>query len=53
MLLRLLDNEIKHINRLADRTAIFTAARLAEEAFAFIVAREMPAVDGLAAAASN
>ncbi|MGJ7609300.1 ArdC family protein, partial [Variovorax sp. LT1R20] len=31
-----------------DRTAIFTAARLAEEAFAFIVAREMPAVDGLA-----
>lgn len=36
-----------------DRTAIFTAARLAEEAFAFIVAREMPAVDGLAAAASD
>ncbi|WP_306882344.1 ArdC family protein [Variovorax boronicumulans] len=27
-----------------DRTAIFTAARLAEEAFAFIVAREMPAL---------
>lgn len=36
-----------------DRTAIFTAARLAEEAFAFIVAREMPAVDGLAAAAPD
>jgi len=28
----------------ADRTAIFTAARLAEEAFAYIVAREMPAL---------
>jgi antirestriction protein ArdC len=27
-----------------DRTAIFTAARLAEEAFEFIVAREMPAL---------
>ena len=36
-----------------DRTAIFTAARLAEEAFAFIVARKMPGVDGLAAAASD
>ena len=32
-----------------DRTAIFTAARLAEEAFAFIVAREMPALAGSAA----
>ena len=30
----------------ADRTAIFTAARLAEEAFAYIVAREMPALGG-------
>ena len=29
-----------------DRTAIFTAARLAEEAFAFIVAREMPVLAG-------
>ena len=36
-----------------DRTAIFTAARLAEEAFAFIVAREMPGVDGLATAAAD
>lgn len=30
----------------ADRTAIFTAARLAEEAFAYILAREMPALGG-------
>lgn len=29
----------------ADRTAIFTAARLAEEAFGYIVAREMPAFE--------
>ncbi|SOE06329.1 Antirestriction protein ArdC [Variovorax sp. YR752] len=29
-----------------DRTAIFTAARLAQEAFAFIVARQMPEVEG-------
>ena len=36
-----------------DRTAIFTAARLAEDAFAFIVAREMPEVDGLAAPAAQ
>jgi len=32
----------------ADRTAIFTAARLAEEAFAYIVTREMPAVGAAA-----
>lgn len=32
-----------------DRTAIFTAARLAQEAFAFIVARQMPALAGTAA----
>jgi hypothetical protein len=33
----------------ADRSAIFTAARLAEEAFAYVVAREMPALGGAAA----
>lgn len=36
-----------------DRTAIFTAARLAEDAFAFIVVRGMPGVDGLATAAAD
>ncbi|MDQ0044599.1 antirestriction protein ArdC [Variovorax boronicumulans] len=36
-----------------DRTAIFTAARLAEQAFAFIVAREMPALAGAAASAQD
>lgn len=36
-----------------DRTAIFTAARLAQEAFAFIVAREMPALAEFAASAGD
>ncbi|MBT2336525.1 DUF1738 domain-containing protein [Variovorax paradoxus] len=36
-----------------DRTAIFTAARLAEEAFAFIAAREMPALGESAASAED
>lgn len=36
-----------------DRTAVFTAARLAEEAFAFIVAREMPALGESAANAED
>lgn len=36
-----------------DRTAIFTAARLAHEAFAFIVAREMPALAESAASAGD
>jgi len=33
----------------ADRSAIFTAARLAEEASAYVVTREMPALGGAAA----
>lgn len=36
-----------------DRTAIFVAARLAQEAFAFIVAREMPALEAFAASAKD
>jgi len=36
-----------------DRMAIFTAARLAQEAFAFIVAREMPALAESAASAGG
>ncbi|MDP9912531.1 antirestriction protein ArdC [Variovorax boronicumulans] len=36
-----------------DRTAIFTAARRAEEAFAFNVVREMPALAESAASAED
>jgi antirestriction protein ArdC len=36
-----------------DRTAIFTAARLAEEAFALIVAREMPGLAGAVGSAAD